>query len=163
MKAKDLMIPLQEYLRPENTLKEAVNLLRIAKRGEEKVGLKGLPVIDKDGKLIGMLSMTDILKAVHPSYMSLMNLSNFTWEGMVESLAKNVADNKVEGVMSKGVITVKDDDSLMECVDLMIKNNIKRLPVIDTSGKVVGMLYERDIFFAIVKAMLQDDYYVINS
>lgn len=163
MKAKDLMVPLQEYLTPDNTLKEAVNLLRIAKRGEEKIGLKGLPVLDKDGKLIGMLSMTDILKAVRPSYMSLMNLSNFSWEGMIESLAKDVADNSVDGVMSKIVITVKDDDSLMECVDLMLKNNIKRLPVIDNSGKAVGMLYERDIFFAIVKAMLQDDYYVINS
>jgi CBS domain-containing protein len=163
MKAKDLMIPLQEYLTPDNTLKEAVNLLRIAKRGEEKIGLKGLPVLDKDGKLIGMLSMTDILKAVRPAYMSLMNLSNFSWEGMIESLAKDVADNKVDGVMSKIVITVKDDDSLMECVDLMLKNNIKRLPVIDNSGKAVGMLYERDIFFAVVRAMLQDDYYVINS
>jgi hypothetical protein len=36
MKAKDLMIPLQEYLTPDHTLKEAANLLRIAGRGEEK-------------------------------------------------------------------------------------------------------------------------------
>jgi CBS domain-containing protein len=163
MKVKDLMVPLQDYLRPENTLKEAVNLLRIAKKGEEKIGLKGLPVLDRDGKLVGMLSMTDILKAVHPSYMSLMNLSNFTWDGMVESLAKSAADHKVESVMTKDVITVKEDDPLMECVDLIIKNNIKRLPVIDNKGKVSGMLYERDIFFAIVKAMLEDDYHVINS
>ena len=76
---------------------------------------------------------------------------------MVESLAKSVADKKVETVMSKGVITVKEDDPLMECVDLMIKNNIKRLPVLDKTGKVAGMIYERDIFFAIVKAMLEDD------
>ena len=163
MKAKDLMIPLQDYLRPDITLKEAVNLLRVAKKGEEKVGLKGLPVLDKEGKLVGMLSMTDILKAVHPSYMSLMNLSNFTWDGMVESLAKSVADKKVETVMTKDVITVKEDDPLMECVDLIIKNTIKRLAVIDKAGKVVGMIYERDVFFAIVKAMLEDDYHVINS
>ena len=162
MKAKDLMIPIQDYLGPENTLKEAVNLLRIAKKGEEKIGVKGLPVLDKEGKLVGMLSMTDILKAVHPSYMDLMNLSNFTWDGMVESLAKSAADKKVETVMSKEVFTVKEDDPLMECVDLMIKNNIRRLPVIDKSGKVVGMIYERDVFFAIVKAMLDDDYYIIN-
>jgi predicted transcriptional regulator len=157
MKVKDLMIPLQDYLKPENTLKEAVNLLRIAKKGEEKVGQKGLPVLDKDAKLVGMLSMTDILKAVHPSYMSLMNLSNFTWDGMVESLAKSAADHKVETVMTKDVIKVKEDDPLMECVDLIIKNNIKRLPVVDKSGKVIGMLYERDIFFAIVKAMLDEN------
>jgi CBS domain-containing protein len=162
MKAKDLMIPIEDYLRPDNTLKEAVNLLRIAKKGEEKVGLKGLPVLDKEGKLVGMLSMTDILKAVHPSYMDLMNIGNFTWDGMVESLAKSVADKKVESVMSKEVITVREDDPLMECVDLVIKNNIRRLPVVDMTGKVVGMLYERDIFFAIVKAMLEDEYYFIN-
>ena len=163
MKAKDLMIPIQDYLKPDNTLKEAANLLRVAKKGEEKVGVKGLPVLDKAGKLVGMLSMTDILKAVHPSYMDLMNLSNFTWDGMVESLAKSVADKKVETVMSKDVFTVKEDDPLMECVDLMIKNNIRRLPVTDGTGKVIGMIYERDVFFAIVKAMLEDEFYFINS
>jgi CBS domain-containing protein len=163
MKAKDFMVPVQDYLSPAMTLKEAVNLLRVARKSEERVGLKGLPVLDKVGKLVGMFSMTDVLKAVHPSYLSLMNLSNFTWEGMVESLARDVADKKVEEVMSKGVITVKEDDSLMECVDLMIKNNIKRLPVLDVTGKVAGMIYERDIFFAIVKAMLEDEYYFINS
>ena len=163
MKAKDLMIPIQDSLSPEHTVKEAVNLLRVAKRGEEKVGAKGLPVLDANGKIVGMLSMRDILKAVHPSYMDLMNLSNFTWEGMVESLAKNVADKKVHTIMTKDVITVKEDDPLMECVDLMIKNNIKRLPVVDKSQKVVGIIYERDVFFAIVKVMLEDDYYFINS
>jgi CBS domain-containing protein len=154
MKAKDLMIPIQDFLAPDNTLRDAINLLRIAKKGEEKVEVKGLPVLNKDGKLVGMLSMTDILKAVHPSYMSLMNLSNFTWDGMVESLAKSVADKKVETVMSKEVFTVKEDDPLMECVDLIIKNNIRKLPVIDSAEKVTGMIYERDVFFAIVKAML---------
>ena len=163
MKAKDLMIPIQDYLSPDNTIKEAVNLLRIAKKGEEKVGVKGLPVLDKEGKLIGMLSVRDVLKAVHPSYMDLMNLSNFTWDGMVESLAKSAADKKVETVMSKEVVTVSEDDPLMECIDLMIKNNIKRLPVVDKAGKAAGMIYERDVFFAIVKAMLDDDYYVINA
>ena len=156
MKAKDFMIPVIDSLSPGMTLKEAVKLLRVARKGEERVGIKGLPVIGRDGKLVGMLSMTDVLKAVHPAYLSLMNLSSFTWEGMVESLAKDAADKKVETVMSKDVITVKEDDPLMECVDLMIKNNIKRLPVLDRTGKVAGMIYERDIFLAIAKAMLED-------
>ena len=50
MKAKDLMIPIQDYLKPDNTLREAVNLLRVAKKGEEKVGVKGLPVLDDSRK-----------------------------------------------------------------------------------------------------------------
>ena len=59
--------------------------------------------------------------------------------------------------MTKDVITVKEDSPLMDAVDHMIKRNVKRLPVIDKTGKVIGMLYERDVFFAIVKAMLNEN------
>lgn len=163
MKAKDLMIPLQDYLRPENTLKEAVNLLKTARRGEERVGVKGLPVIDEKGRLVGMLSMRDILKAVFPFYLSMMELGDFTWDGMVESIAKKSSNRLVRDVMSKVVITVNDDAPLMECVDHMIKHNIKRLPVIDKSGRVIGMLYERDIFFAITNAMLEETKQALNE
>jgi CBS domain-containing protein len=41
----------------------------------------------------------------------------------------------------------------MECIDHMIRSNVKRLPVVDAQGKVVGMLYERDVFYAISRAM----------
>jgi CBS domain-containing protein len=157
MKAKDLMTPIQDSLSPDNTLKEAVILLRNARKGEEKAVLKGLTVLDGEGRLVGMLSMTDVLKAVHPAYMSLMDLSNFTWEGMVESLAKSAAQKRVDSLMSRDVITVKGEDPLMECVDLMLKNNIKRLPVVDNAQRVIGMLHETDVFFAIAKAMLDDD------
>ncbi|WP_333653956.1 CBS domain-containing protein [Dissulfurispira sp.] len=157
MKAKDLMIPIQDYLRPDNILKEAVNLLKTAKRGEERIGVKGLPVLDEKGKLVGMLSMRDILKAVFPFYMSMMTLGDFTWDGMVESIAKKSSNRKVGELMSKVVISVDEQASLMECVDHMVKHNIKRLPVINKEGKVAGMLYERDVFFAITKAMLEEN------
>jgi CBS domain-containing protein len=156
MKAKDLMIPIQEYLKPDNTLKEAVNLLRFARKGEEKIGLKGLPVLDESGRLVGMLSMGDILKAVHPAYMDLMDLGDFTWEGMIEEMAKKIAEKKVFTLMTKDITTVKEDSPLMDCVDHLLKKNIKKLPVVDKTGRVVGMLYERDIFFAIVKFMLEE-------
>jgi CBS domain-containing protein len=156
MKAKDLMIPITDYLRPEATLKEAVNLLRTAKRGEERIGVKGLPVLDTSGKIVGMLTMGDILKVVHPSYLNMMNLGNFTWDGMIEEMAKKVANRKVQDIMTKTVLTAKQTDPLMECVDVMLKNNVKRLPVVDDSGKVIGMIYERDIFFTVVKAMLEE-------
>ncbi len=157
MKAKDLMVPLQEYLKPDTTLKEAANILRTAKRGEEKEGVKGLPVLDANGKMVGFLSMGDILKAVFPSYMSLMNLGDFTWDGMVEDMAKKAGNKKVSEMMTRKVISVPENASLMECVDHMIKNNVKRLPVLGKDGKVVGILYERDVFFAITKAMLDEN------
>jgi CBS domain-containing protein len=153
MKAKDVMIPVSDYLTPDSTVEKAVNALISAKRGGNGTGVKGLPVLDGEGKLIGMLTMRDILKAVLPTYMSFMNLGDFTWDGMLEEMSQKVADWKVKSIMTKDVMTVREEASLMECVDHMIKANIKRLPVVDDSGKIVGMLYERDIFLAITKAM----------
>jgi CBS domain-containing protein len=157
MKAKDLMIPLQEYLTPDNTLKEAANLLRIAQRGEEKIGVKALPVLDSLGNLIGILSIGDILKAVHPAYMDLMNLGSFAWDGMVETFAQKAAGKKVRDIMTRKVITVKEDSTLMECIDHMLKNNVKRVPVLNKETRVAGMLYERDVFYEITKSMINDN------
>lgn len=156
MKARDVMVRLTEYLGPDNTVREAVKMLRGARRDAERVGVKGLPVLNGEKKLIGILTMSDILKAAWPSYMSLMNLGDFTWDGMLEEMEKKVADKKVETIMTRDVMTVNEDSPLMECVDHMIKGRVKRLPVVDGSGRVTGMLYERDVFFAVTKALLEE-------
>ena len=126
----------------------------MARRGEEKIGVKALPVLDEGGKLVGILSIGDILKAVYPSYMYLMNLGEFTWDGMVESFAKQAADKKVENLMTGKVITVNEDATLMECIDHMLKNDVKRVPVLNKEEKVIGMLYERDVFYQITNSIL---------
>jgi CBS domain-containing protein len=157
MKAKDLMVPLQEFLKPDDTLKDAANLLRIAQRGEEKIGVKALPVLDLSGNLIGILSIGDILKAVHPAYMDLMNLGSFAWDGMVETFAQKAAGKQVRDIMTPKVITVKEDSTLMECIDHMLKNNVKRVPVLNKDNRVTGMLYERDVFYEITKLMINEN------
>jgi CBS domain-containing protein len=156
MKARDVMIPISAYLAPDATIERAVNALISTRRGGDKTGVKGLPVLDGQGRLVGMLTMRDILKAVVPTYMSFMNLGDFTWDGMLEEMSRKVADKRVGEVMTKDVMTVHEDAPLMECVDHMIKGGIKRLPVVDASGKMVGMLYERDIFLVITRAMHQE-------
>jgi CBS domain-containing protein len=156
MKVKDIMVPIKDYLKPDNSLKEAVNLLKTAVRGKQQFGVMGLPVLDGRGNLVGMLSMTDILRAVYPSYMSMMNLGEFTWDGMLESLAKEAGKKKVREFMTSDVIAVHEDDPLMECVDHILKNKITRMPVLDKKGKVVGMVYLSDIFYDIMKAMIDE-------
>jgi len=156
MKAKDVMIPMQDYLSPDNSIKQAVNLLRTAARGQQRMGVMGLPVIDEHKKLVGMLSMTDILKAAYPCYMRMMDLGEFAWDGMLESLTREEGNKKVKEIMTSPVITVHEDYPLMECVDLLLKNHIRRMPVLDKTGKVIGMLYMRDIFFAVTQSMIED-------
>jgi CBS domain-containing protein len=153
MKVKDLMIPLRDYLKPEMTLREAVKILQGATRFEGFAGVKGLPVLDPQGLLIGMLSMTDILRAILPVYLSMTDLGEFTWDGMLESLAKRAGDKKIEEVMTKDVQTVREEDPILECVDHIVKKNIRRIPVVNEAGKVTGMIYERDVFLAVTRAM----------
>lgn len=156
MKARDLMHPLTDYLRPDTTLKEAVFLLKTCRVGEESICVRALPVLDARMRFVGLLSMGDILKAIWPPYMSLMDLGTFAWDGMVEGLAHKSKDLLVKDLMTRQVVTVHPDAPLMECVDHMLKYGVKKLPVIEAGGTVIGMLYERDLFFAIVGAMLND-------
>ena len=153
MKAKDIMIPLTEYLRPDDSIKDAITYLSKAKRSEERVGVKGAPVLDENKRVVGMISMGDILRASRPTYLNLSNLGQFTWEGMLTTAAKRIVDKKVKDVMATDVKTVREESSLMGCVDLLLKNRIKRLPVLNKDGQVIGMVYERDIFFAVVQGM----------
>lgn len=155
MKARNLMHPLTDRLAPDMTLKEAVALLKKCRIGEENICVRALPVLDDQGKFVGLLSMGDILKAIWPKYMSLMNLGDFAWDGMVENLARRSKDLPVKDLMTRQVITVHADAPLMECVDHMLKHGVKKLPVVHDNGTVQGMLYERDVFFAIVGAMLK--------
>jgi len=157
MKARDLMVSIEQCLKPDNTLQEAVNILQTARGNEGCQGITGLPILDQAGKMVGILSMKDILKAVHPFYLSMMDLGEFTWDHMVQSLAKGAACKKVKDHMTREVVTVRGKDPLMECIDLMIKHNVRLLPVMDDQGQVEGMICEQDVFCAITGAMLEMD------
>jgi len=114
-------------------------------------------VLDASGNMTGILSIGDILKAVHPAYMDLMNLGSFAWDGMVETFAQKAAGKKVGGLMTPKVVTVDEDSTLMECIDHMLRNDVKRVPVLNKGNRVTGMLYERDVFYEITKTMLDEN------
>lgn len=153
MKARDLMVPVKAFLMPGDGIEEFITNIREVRNWEKTLGIRSLPVLDASGRLAGILSMYDIVKAVYPSYLYATDLSLFTWDGMLESLAPKISGKKVSHLMTKAVISVKEDHPLMECVDHMLKHRISTLPVVNNDGKLLGMLYENDIFFAITDAL----------
>ncbi len=158
MKTKDLMVAVKTCLKTDNTIREAVNFLKT--NGGERIERSDvLPVVDQQGAIIGILSAHDILRAVHPFYLSMAetNLGNFTWDGMAESLARQAGHKTIGAFMTKDVATVRENDSLMECVNLMIKRNVHQLPVLDDHGKISGIIYEKDIFHVITEVMLDKE------
>ena len=65
----------------------------------------------------------------------------------VRAVAKgdNPLDLTVDAVMTKGIVTVKGDASIEECVRLMEDNQVRRIPVVDNNGGCIGMVAQADI------------------
>lgn len=151
------MEPITSTLKPDNTLKEAVELMRVATRKPGWYGVKGMIVLDSDGGAVGMLAIKDILSALMPFYMDHCAVGEFAWPGMFEDLARKVAQKKVSEIMSTKITAVSPDTSLMECARLIVKHNLWRLPVVDADRKPLGMVYVRDLHYAIARAMFEGE------
>lgn len=157
-KAKDIMEPLKQTLRPEQTLKEAVKCMLVASRKPELRGSKGLLVLDAAGKLVGMVAIRDILRAILPSYLITdSSLREFTWPGMLEEMVHAGTTKTVDEIMSRELYTVPPEAPLMKCAALILQFNLWRLPVVDDENRPLGQVYVRDLHYAIVKVLFGED------
>ncbi|MBI5034863.1 MAG: CBS domain-containing protein [Chloroflexi bacterium] len=120
---------------PETSFEEALQLLR-----EKKI--RRLPVVDKQGMLVGIVVEKDLLYA-SPSPAT--SLSVFEVHYLLSKLA-------VKDVMTKRVITVAEDCPLEEAARIMIDHKIGSLPVV-RGKQVVGIITETDVFKIMAEAL----------
>jgi CBS domain-containing protein len=125
-KAREFMTRGVTTLRSSQTLSEAIQLLL-----EKK--LSGAPVLGADGKLVGMLSEFDCMKAIVES--------SFHHDDRPGS-------NSVAELMSTDIWTVRPDTDAYTIAHLLITHGIRRVPVVD-DGQVVGLVSRRDVLLAI--------------
>ena len=107
----------------------------------KKEHIRRAPVI-KNGKLLGIVSQSDLLNA-SPSSATTLSV----WE-----LNYLISKVTVKDVMSKTVITVAKDTPIEEAARIMADTKIGGLPV-TSSGKVVGMITETDLFKIFLELM----------
>jgi acetoin utilization protein AcuB len=107
----------------------------------KKEHIRRAPVI-KDGKMVGIVTETDLLNA-SPSPVSTLSV----WE--MNYLLSKVT---VKQVMSKKVLTVKRDTPIEEAARIMADNKLGGLPVVD-DNKVVGIITETDLFKVFLELM----------
>ena len=115
-------------IHPETSLQDALDLMH----GEH---IRRLPVVDKKGKLVGIVSESDLLKA-SPS--SATTLSVFEMKSLVRKI-------KIQEFMSTDVATVTEDTPLEESARIMADRKISGLPVV-RGDEVIGMITETDVF-----------------
>jgi CBS domain-containing protein len=133
-------------VRAETPLKEAIQIL--AERH-----ISGLPVVDDVGKLVGIISETDLMwqetGVTPPAYImfldSVIYLKNpATYDrDLHKALGQTVGE-----VMSKNPIAISPDKTLKQAATTMHDRSVHRLPVLDSTDQVIGILTRGDIIRA---------------
>lgn len=117
------------------TVTEDVSMIKAGRIMREKK-IRRLPVVDKDGKLIGIISERD-LKAASPSSATTLDMYEMTYL---------LSELKIKGIMTKNPLSIRRADTVERAALIMRDRKIGSLPVVDESGKVVGIITDTDIF-----------------
>jgi CBS-domain-containing membrane protein len=148
--ARDIMTTRFHTLTPEMPVDAAVRLLGQAGKNEGR-RIFGLMVVDEAGRLVGMLSMYDILLFMRPKHTHIWGMmDDIDLEGIVNRACEKTRSIQVGDIMSTEVVTIPPQTHLMMILDLMIKKHIRRLPVVE-EGKILGIVYISDLFFNILE------------
>ncbi|NLJ40843.1 MAG: CBS domain-containing protein [Clostridiales bacterium] len=119
---------------PDQTIPDAQELMT-------KNNIRRLPVV-KNGKLVGVVSREDILKA-SPSKATALS----AWE-----INYLLAKTKISKIMTKDPVTISSDALLEEAATLMRDNYVSFLPVVD-KDKLKGIITESDIFDSFIELL----------
>jgi len=139
MKVKEIMTKDVVSVKPEDNAKEALDLLL-------KMEISGLPVINEQGKLVGMFTEKDVLKQILPSYLE--KVGRFVYEENPKSIKnkfQDLSNLSVSQLMRREIITIDEETSLCEVARIMLTQKIRRIPVLDKEKRVVGIVAREDI------------------
>ncbi|WP_017295939.1 CBS domain-containing protein [Geminocystis herdmanii] len=146
----EVMTPNPITVTPQTPLKEAISILV-----ENKIS--GLPVINETGNLLGIISETDLMwqeTGVEPppyimildSIIYLQNLNRYEKE-IHKALGQTVGE-----VMNDKIITIEPTESVKKAAQLLHDKPVRRLPVVNDDGKIIGIITQGDI----LRAMAMD-------
>lgn len=142
MKIKDVMSKDIVAIAPSMGIRKIYNLFR-----ERHLG--GVPVVDNENKLLGMVTKTELLDVLIPDYFDMVGDFLFIDDfGALEEKLESLPSLELflaEDLMVRNMITIKETASLMKAPVLMSKYNVRRLPVVDDAGKLVGILTRMDV------------------
>lgn len=109
-------------VRPDASIAEAIQILL-------SQSISGLPVVDDDGRLVGVITEFALLAVTYD---------------------KRVKNHTISQHMTRDVITVDIDDPVSRIADLCIVHRVRRVPVMQ-DGRLIGVIARRDVLRALVE------------
>ena len=134
---KDVMSALPISVRESTSFREIAARLRECR-------VSAFPVLNADGKVIGVVSEADLLVKE-----AVAGEPNVVW-GLLAGIVHHSTRAKAAGVtaadlMTSPVVTIGPDDTVEHAAKLMYDRKVKRLPVVDQAGRLVGIISRTDI------------------
>jgi CBS domain-containing protein len=142
LKAKDMMTKDVVTATPDMEIAQAAKLLL-------QNHFNGLPVIDDEGRLIGIICQDDLI--VQQKRLPLPSLFTF-FDGLIpltsyrslEKEVEKIVASKVSQAMTPDPVTIDPDTNLEDIATLMVSNNIHTLPVVE-GNRLVGVIGKEDV------------------
>lgn len=150
MQVKDFMITKVFTINPESTVKELLEILH-----SKRIG--GVPVVDEQDQIVGMISDGDVLRYLSPKPIGFAGLVYIIEDGDMEDVLREKLETKVKEIMTKrNIFQASPNDDFETAIRLLSKHHFKKLPVVNESGRVVGVLSRGDIIQNIAAKMIAE-------
>lgn len=124
------------------------SIMRVADILAEK-NISGLPVVDNETKVVGIITQADILSMVgvgrEHTFKDLLRYM------LGEPLPERRLGDHVGDIMTSPAITIKPDKNIAEAVRIMDEKRIRRLTVVDGNNTLIGIITRADILKAVIK------------
>ncbi|MDD5431649.1 MAG: CBS domain-containing protein [Candidatus Omnitrophica bacterium] len=140
MLVKNLMTSNVITITPDSSIKEVGRILK-----EKRIS--GIPVVDNDGELVGIITLTDLFKILGQIYHWRKVESVAPELRISEMFEKEKEEAKVASYMTKAVFTVEEEEPIEAVMDLMFERNVHTIPV-TRKGKLVGVIGQRDLIYS---------------
>jgi CBS domain-containing protein len=158
-----MMISVQDAMQKEVITLRRVEKIEEAARILREKKISGAPIVDEDNKMIGIVSEGDIMRLLEfhspnlnlilPSPLDLIELPirmKAEYDEISAGL-KKASLVLVQEIMTKKVITITPEKSISDAAEQMDMHKVKRLPVLDEKGDLIGIITRGDIIGALVK------------
>jgi len=142
LKVRDVMTPSPRRVQTHDPVSEAARLLLSSI-------FTGLPVVDPANRPVGVITQGDLIsRGGLPLRLGLLAESD---QERMNAILDKLAHRPAREVMTSPAKTVVAEQYLGEAVNMMLTKGLKRLPVVDEDGVLIGMLSRLDIFKAIMR------------
>ncbi|MBF0495890.1 MAG: CBS domain-containing protein [Deltaproteobacteria bacterium] len=138
VKAKDIMTTRVVSVKRDTSLADVADSMA-------RHGISGVPVVEPDGRVAGVISEKDFIAAMNmPEVKTCMGVIS-EWLKRSTCLIDQMLSRTAEDIMTSPAITVPGETPLAELVEILADKAINRVPVVDAGGYLVGLVSRADV------------------